>query len=200
MKGQGPRDILGHSLEELDKIRVENKVFVWPSKDGTCLKICSRAAEDSDYRLHVVTHAIRQVIRHRHALYFAAKPTHIIIPPTADAMTTVVKPMIAPLELKRPYDTIGVKLGEEKLSEEERLKWNNEHPQRLLACRQKFEQNLINALNGLQSYRGWMRMRVRFGHVILHDPMNRFAKGNQWWEDFIKMMNHEDMESTLDAK
>jgi hypothetical protein len=115
-------------------------------------------------------------------------------------MTTLILPIIVPEKLIRPYNTTGVRLGEEKLLEKERLEWAEEHPKRLQACRQKFEQTLTKALNGLQTYRGWMRMRVRFGHVIFHNPMNRFAKGRQWWGDFNNMMSSDNMKSTLDAK
>ena len=113
-------------------------------------------------------------------------------------MTTLVLPM---REVpKKSDETFGVKLGKEKLSENERLEWADKYPLRIEACRKKFERTMIKALNGLQTYRSWMRMRVRFGHVILHNPMKRFVKGRQWWEDFFKMTNSEALQSTLDAK
>ncbi|CZR61112.1 uncharacterized protein PAC_11008 [Phialocephala subalpina] len=193
-EGERPSGILGANLEELNAVRVDSQVFVEMNETDTCIKICCRATEDSDDRIQSAIKAIRDVICHSRALRFAALPTHIAIPPTASAMMTIVKPAIVIGE-KKQYEVTDLLLAGEKLSEKDKLVWKNERPECVLACRKKFEEALVEGLRALAPYRGWMQMRLRFGHAVLYNPKNKFRKGNSDWKDFFNMVNSKQMRS-----
>ncbi|KUJ20585.1 uncharacterized protein LY89DRAFT_771518 [Mollisia scopiformis] len=197
-EAERPREILGQGLEELNAVRRDYKVFVHLNKDDTCIKICSRVPEeeDPDNRLQVAIRAIREIIAHRRAIQLMAQPTHIVIPPTAEAMTTIVKPAIV-LSTGRRHHVTALELAGEKLSEEEKLKWMSERPERLQACRKTFEDAMTKGLRGLAPYKGWMQMRLRFGHVTLHNARPNFKNGKSPWEEFFNMMNNVLLTSTL---
>lgn len=196
MPDERPADILGHSLEELNAVRIENKVFVMMNRTDTCIKICSRLAEGADERLQSAIREIRERIRAEQAIRNRARPLRIVMPPTAGAMTTFMKPAIVHWTTKL-HMTSHLGLGDVLLSDEERLKWENERPKLLQKCQQDFEHAMDKGLRQLGPYKGWMQLRLRFGRIELEDPKVRYKNGRSDWTDFSKMMAAERMSSTL---
>jgi hypothetical protein len=101
---------------------------------------------------------------------------YIISVPTASAMRSVVRARILEYEPKQASE---FELAGAWFSEKQKTAWNACRPSRVTA-------NLIKRL------RGWMRMRVHFGHVVLTQFPKSFGESGQPFETFIssKMMAH----------
>lgn len=200
--GGSPGDVLGDRLEELDNIRKHRETFI-ALECNNRLKICcrERTEENSRARLHEVIREIRQVIRHRRAIQFAAEPTHILVPPTENAITTFIHP---DRKFRDPDTSIDcpadLQLGNTKLSGEEKSKYSDDRAGHLEKYRRTFEEAITKGLRELSSYKGLMQMRLQFGRAILQRAPKELMDKGLNWKDFVYMADYTHVSSQMDSR
>jgi hypothetical protein len=181
--------LLGWKLEDLDSVRTEHKVFIEWNEKSQCLKICSRSVAHSHQYIAAAIQAIRLAISNAKAQATSALPMYIISVPTASAMRSVVRARILEYEPKQASE---FELAGAWFSEKQKTAWNACRPSRVTANLIKFEKHILESMRPLKRLRGWMRMRVHFGHVVLTQFPKSFGESGQPFETFIssKMMAH----------
>lgn len=93
-----------------------------------------------------------------------------------------------------------IELTGAKFSDERQLEWEIARPARLETNYVKFQERLRGGLMPLEPLKGWMRMRVHYGHVILGQWMKAFAEGRQSFDDFCLMMSKPRITGNFDRK
>ncbi|TAQ89442.1 hypothetical protein B7494_g2207 [Chlorociboria aeruginascens] len=155
------------------------------------LKINPGAGTDSERRVQAAIKHLRQTIYDTKAQAIFEAPLFLLDPPTKGAMRTIVQPIF-------PYGTtfadrprvVGFKLAGERLDLAASTHWaDTQRPALIKSNLKRMEDHLRKNLANLQNIRGWMRMRVHFGHLNLIEYMTSFGQMESSFDSFHDMMN-----------
>ncbi|PBP20676.1 hypothetical protein BUE80_DR008580 [Diplocarpon rosae] len=110
------------------------------------------------------------------------------LPPSPLAMKTIVRPREfgpAPNKFAKYLELAG-----ESLSEEEQEDWKEKRAEMVADGRARFEQILVGNMMKIEPLKGWMRMRVHLGTVVLTAYFKGFAASKVSFEKFVEMVTH----------
>jgi len=96
-----------------------------------------------------------------------------------------------PIENGTKYpDLIGFKLSDTKYSPWELAKWKEDRVLAVNKNRQVFQDRFFKYMDDLSHYKGWLRMRVHFGHLELKHYRQAFVDSENGFSfnEFTKML------------
>ncbi|KAG4433903.1 hypothetical protein IFR05_010600 [Cadophora sp. M221] len=195
---QTPVDLLGSKLAPLATVRTEHKVFIQCVATVNNIQYLRISSRDCKADFAPVFDGIRRAVQDAKAREISASPTFIFVPPTAKAMRTIVRP-----EVYQTLVPMGAKdfvLSGDFLSEEERLIWHSDRPRMVAANQKLFQTTLITGLRKLEPLKGWMRMRVTFGHVEVRNFQMPFVDGKYSFKNFATMVRSPRQDSVFEKK
>ena len=147
----------------------------------------------ADVDIMAAIKGIRQATRDSDAKDVFAKPVLIVaLPQSESLMTRSVRP-------KYDRNKVGVELAGPRLTEQERDLWRK-------TCLEdnvkKFRDPLVKHIALLAPLRGWMRMRVHFGHVKYAKVHSSFLnmESEYSFRDFAEMVEESGSRITFDRK
>ena len=198
-------DVLGHNLEELNTLRSAHKVYIHWDQATRCLVIDSKATAHSESTIAAVIKGIRQAVQHKRAEDIMATPIYIVAPPTAIAMRVVVRPksieLLGRQEGGVPVKTVtGFELFGRRFTQEEILAWKSERVIMNQSNQDTLREALVKSMACLAPLKGWMRMRVHFGHLTLSSYKDDFAASKFGLEKFAEMMSNPRIIGQFDRK
>jgi hypothetical protein len=198
-------DVLGHNLVELNTLRTAHKVYIHWDQTSRCLIIDSKATAHSESNIVAVIKGIRQAVQHKRAEEIMATPLYIVAPPTATAMRVVVRPKSIELLERNGSDApikkvTGFELFGRKLSQEERSAWKSKRVTMIQSNYDTFREALVKNITCLTPLKGWMRMRLHFGHLTLSSYKDDFATSKFSLEKFVEMMGNPRIIGQFDRK
>lgn len=89
------------------------------------------------------------------------------------------------LAVARDLELSGSEIPKKDCSE-----WKKNRPDMVTNNRELFESTLIKGLTSLEPMKGWMRMRVYFGHIFLTKFQPSLGQSTMSFEKFNLMMNN----------
>lgn len=183
------------------------------------LKIsCPSYHRDAERRITEAINGIRQVVEHYLAKEKRGEPLHIVVPPTATGIRTIVSyTWISPTILvdlaaraghsenvrpqwKRIRTMHGLKLDGEELPGHERRMWDPKHQELLNINSRRFKDHLTENLMLLAPDKDSMQMRVHFGRIALEEWRKKFKKNLCGFEEFAEMMQDSKMETIFEKE
>jgi len=196
--------MLGWKLEVLNPVRINHKVYIdWiDNSDGfPCLKISSRSI---NYEEHIAAafKGIRKAIQHARAQAISASPMFVVNPPTASAMRAIVSPAsrISGQDGKSTYIE-GLILSGHVLTEGQKSKWNARRKTLKRENHKALEKHLVEGLTELSALKGWMRMRVHFGRLVLRRYRQAELLNSKCTFDFLcEMLRSPRVQGSIDRK
>ena len=188
-------DLLGFKLQDLNLIRIEHKVWIEWQEQTRCLKISSGSAKLGEQNISAAIKGIRLAVKNAKARAISASPLYIVIPPTTNAMRTMVCPKIVGGNRASFTELAG-----KRLTAAEKSRWENQRLAVVLSNEKKFKEHLLKSLSDLAQFKGWMRMRVHYGHVVFSQFRQDFADGKFTFEKFVHMMGLSRTTANLDRK
>lgn len=129
--------------------------------------------------------AVRQDYENARARSNLAAPLYVAIPPSVDTISTIVKP--------EKYGTgmIMIELQGERYSGGRNLAWGKERDKILRDGHNEIKAHLLKNLRALAPVKGWMRMRVNFGHLNITNYPPEFSQGKYDFKGFLeKVLKH----------
>jgi len=84
------------------------------------------------------------------------------------------------------------------LSDQEKEEWSSKYLGMVDENVQKFKAHLAKHTEGLASLRGWMRMRLHFGRVIIEETRKDFMNSECDFKKFKTMMQNPRMSASFD--
>ncbi|KAH8808406.1 hypothetical protein F5884DRAFT_857939 [Xylogone sp. PMI_703] len=195
-----PTELLGLKLEDLNNVRTELKVYIDWDDDTKCLRIRSNSA--SGNTILDAIQAINLEVQNAKTRAISALPVYIVVPPTEKAIRGIVSPVFSSQDDTQPRGTVvAFRLSGPELTEQELNTWRiSERPALLRINRQRIQEQLIKTALGLSVYRGWMRMRVHFGHLHLKQYRKDFTQSTYSFKDFVKMMKEPRTTGTFERR
>ncbi|KAL5315570.1 hypothetical protein ACEPPN_016438 [Leptodophora sp. 'Broadleaf-Isolate-01'] len=195
---QSPIDLLGSKLAPLGTVRTEHKVFIQCVATINNIQYLRISSRDCKADLAPVFDGIRRAVQDAKAREISASPTFIFVPPTAQAMRKIVRPEV--YQTVVPMRAKDFVLSGDFLSPEERLIWQSDRPGMVAKNQQLFQTTLMAGLKDLEPLKGWMRMRVTFGHVEMRNFQTPFADGQYSFEKFAAMLRSPRQDSVFEKK
>jgi len=176
-------------LEDLNTVRVAHKVYIDWDEETKCLRIYSRCGSQAEDNIVEAVKGIRQAILNAKARAISASPVYIVMPPTTSAWRSEVQPVF-PSELSiPPLPTVTIlRLSGQRLSEKAALVWESGRNNILQSNIGIFREHLIKSLLDLSPFRGWMRMRLHFGHLALKQYRKELLDPNFSFAQYSQMM------------
>ncbi|KAI9051232.1 hypothetical protein LZ554_005333 [Drepanopeziza brunnea f. sp. 'monogermtubi'] len=195
LPNEGPASLLGWRMETLNPLRVDYRVFIESNAEGYCINISSR---EPGQDLKPVIDGIRLAVQHAHAKRIMATNVYFVVPPNGSAMKTIVRPR----ESRPAPDKFAkfLELAGEDLSPTEKKEWDEDRGRKVLEYRKGFQDHLLQNLKLIEPLKGWMRMRIMFGHVELTAYYKGFAASAVSYEKFLKMVGEPRQTGTFDKK
>lgn len=183
-----PMDLFDPTLKAFDKLRVTYKVHIDWNDKMRCLRInCN--ARGAVQNVADAIQGIKVLQRHAQAQVISASPEYIIVPPTPDAMRSIVRPGAwGDREHCANRVVERIELAGDPFSLAEKMEWQYHRHQMNEENYEKFRKHLIDRTIPLGDLMGWMRMRVHFGHVNLSQYQDAFAAGMYTFDLFCDMM------------
>lgn len=171
-----------HNLRSTYKVHID-----WDDK-LRCLRInCN--ARGAEQNVADAIRGIKVLQRNAQAQVISASPEYIIVPPTPSAMRSIVQPKVTEKRENSVNPVVtSIELAGDRLSADEMSEWESHLRQINKDNYKTFREHLINRTLPLGDLRGWMRMRVHFGHVNLSQYQEAFANGKYTFELFADMM------------
>jgi hypothetical protein len=188
-------NLLGFKLQDLNPTRMEHKVWIEWQEQSRCLKIRSDSIKHGEQNISAAIKGIRLAVKNAKARAISASPLYIVIPPTTNAMRHMVCPKT--VDGNRASFT---GLAGKKLTAAEKKRWETQRLAMALTNEKKFEEHLLKSLSDLAQFKGRMRMRVHYGHVVFSQFRQDFADGKFTFEKFIHMMGLSRTTAHLDRK
>ncbi|PVH83109.1 hypothetical protein DL98DRAFT_617514 [Cadophora sp. DSE1049] len=175
-------------LAPLVAVRTENKVFIECVTTTNNIQYLRISSRDGKADFTPVFDGIRRAVQHAKAREISATASYIFVPPTAEAMRGVVKPEVH--QILAPMRATAFVLSGDPLSANERLAWRLGRPGMVAENQREFQTILIAGLKGLEPLKGWMRMRVTFGHVAIRNFRTPFIEGKYSFVQFVEMVKN----------
>lgn len=194
-KNERATDRLGLKLEALNPIRIRFKVYIDWDDGVKCVRVRSQATLNAEESIHLAISAIRQEHEHHKSQQRISAPVHFLVPPTIENWRSQVKPILAttasegsPVKKQTNITTLqlsGYPLPFEAMTKE---KYDLARLKKLENNMAHLEANLIEKITAQSPYKGWMRMRINFGHVKITQYEKGFIDGNYSLERFENMI------------
>jgi hypothetical protein len=184
--------LLDSKLESLNILRKTYKVHIDWSDKMRCLRINSPAhPREAEQSVAAAIKGIRLLYLDAKAQVVSASPLYIIVPPTADAMRSIVRPKTIEERANSVNPVItSIELAGEPLSATEKLKWESNRLERNDENFEAFRIHVVKRTLKLAHIRGWMRMRVNFGHINLSQYQKNFSLAKYSFDMFANMMKN----------
>ncbi|KAH7323734.1 hypothetical protein BKA65DRAFT_481536 [Rhexocercosporidium sp. MPI-PUGE-AT-0058] len=195
---QTPIDLFGSKLAPLAAVRREYQIFIQSVTTPDNIQYLRVSSRDCKADLTPVFDGIRRAVQDAKARKISASPTFIFVPPTAKAMRKIVRPEV--YQTLYPMKAKDFVLSGDFLPPQERLSWQLDRPGMVAKNQQLLQTTLIAGLKNLEPLKGWMRMRVTFGHVEVKKFQTPFADGQYSFEQFVKMVDHPRQDSVFEKK
>lgn len=128
--------------------------------------------------------AVRQDYENAKARTNLAAPLYIAVPPTVDAIRTIVKPE------KYGTDVTMIELQGEPYSKQRAAVWKKERASMIKDGQNEIKAHLLKNLRALAPMKGWMRMRVNFGHLNISHYPKAFGQGKCDFKGFLEVLKH----------
>lgn len=164
--------LLGPRLEDLNLIRLDNRVWIEWDEDCKCINISSLAVSKADVVLANTIKGIRDVVEHAKAARVTASPLHLVHPPISIAIGTLIKPSI--LE-KDPLKASKLILVQENFIHEEDSEWGSIRDKKIRSNIKLLQDHLVKNLLTYSPLKHWMRMRIHFGNIVMSKFTSEFA-------------------------
>ncbi|RKF60113.1 hypothetical protein OnM2_054015 [Erysiphe neolycopersici] len=182
---ESPTTLLGPRLEDLNKIRLENQVWIELEEEKNCINIYSYSVVNANTILTTSIKGIRDAVEHAKAARVTANPLHLVHPPNSMAMRRLIK---ACFVKKDPPKATNLVLVGEKLSDLEILEWESTRESKLLLNNQSLQKHLAKNLLKYAPIKHWMRMRIHFGKISMSKFTNEFGENGSSWLAFLDMV------------
>ncbi|KAL2062999.1 hypothetical protein VTL71DRAFT_6071 [Oculimacula yallundae] len=195
---QTPVEIFGSRLTPLNAVRIEHEAFIDCVTTGNGIQYLRISSRNPNADMAGVFDSIRRAIQDAKARSNIATAQYLFVPPTAKAMRKIVRALV--LQTLEPMSATSFVLSGDPLSLEDRKQWYNARPGMVARTQQLFHTKLITGLTALEAVKGWMRMRVIFGHVVFKMFTTPFAEGKYSYEDFVAMVSHPRQNGYLNKK
>jgi hypothetical protein len=157
---------------------LELRVWIHWDTDTECLVIQSRPwdSQPNKAQENVIEaiNAIRQDLLDAKARKVSAAPLYIVVPPSAQAMRTIVRPVKYQNKLNM------IEPAGKELSDTEKERWSRHRDKLLLENTNSFTSHIIKHLTVLAPLKQWMQMRVHFGHLNLRTWPRDFTSGGSF--------------------
>jgi hypothetical protein len=186
--------LLDPELKSFDLLRSTYKVHIDWSEKTQCLRINSPGhPRDAERNVASAIQGIKLLYLNAKAQAIMASPLYIIVPLAADTMRSLVRPK----EIEDRVDAFtnaatkvitSIELAGERLSASEMLEWEPKRCQMNDENFKAFRKHLIKNVLDLAHMRGWMRMRVNFGHINLSQYQQNFTLAKFSFDMFADMM------------
>jgi hypothetical protein len=179
------------TLKVFDVLRRDNKSHIDWVESTLCMRVNCRA-DEAEQKVSNVIRGIKLKLREVEAEIESACRVYFIVPPTSDAMRTIVRPTEGTMrrEASGKITVTRFELAGDQLSAPKLLEWKNGWKERNSDVYEAFRTELIEKTLKLADLRKWMRMRVHFGHTILGMSKDDFRAGIFGFEEFEKMMKN----------
>ncbi|KAF4634051.1 hypothetical protein G7Y89_g4051 [Cudoniella acicularis] len=178
-----PAQLFGTRLEDLDYIRKTFKVWIRWDANLESLQASSPRNLNAQQNVTEAIVAIRQSYHNAKARKISASPLFIMVPPTTAAIQSVVRP-------KKNEGVVTLELTGGRLSTPGQRDWESKRALMLEQNQKKFRDHLVDRLLAVATMKGWMRMRVHFGHLNLTKYPPEFAKGECNFQGFLKVLDN----------
>ncbi|RDW66187.1 hypothetical protein BP6252_09822 [Coleophoma cylindrospora] len=194
-KDERATDRLGLKLEALNPVRTKFKVYIDWVDSTRCIRVRSQEKSSTGESMHSAINAIRQEHEHKKSQQKISAPVHILVPPTIKNWRSHVKPVLATTTSddtpdRKKSNIIALELSGSPLpfGEMTKEKYDLVRFKKLEDNMARFEANLIEKIMAQSPYKGWMRLRVNFGHVKITQYEKGFAGGNYSLDKFENMI------------
>ncbi|KAI1008014.1 hypothetical protein K3495_g227 [Podosphaera aphanis] len=194
---ESPVILLGPRLEDLNPVRLENRVWIEWDETSKCINISTRSTRAVVGTLEDAVKGIRDVIEHAKAARITASPLHIVHPPNSVVMRKLIKPKVVE---KNPLKAAKIELEGEELSRKEKLEWEASRNGKLSFNSQLLRNHLSGKLLIYAPVKNWMRLRVHFGNININQYTNEFATTGSSWSSFVVMVKNPRFSAFIDRK
>lgn len=180
--------LLDPMLKTFDILRSTYKVHIDWNDKMNCLRINGKG-QGCEGNVMAAIEGIKLLYLDARAQVVLESPLYIIVPPTADAMRSIVRPNTTEdrENVINPVVT-SIGLAGDRLSAAEKLEWESTRRQMNEENSKAFRNHLVKRILKLANLRGWMRMRVQFGHINLSQYQNNFKLAKYSFDMFAEMM------------
>jgi hypothetical protein len=159
------------------------------------LKISSDSSHPERHIAEAIK-GIRSAMGDAKARTILATPKYLVVPPTASAMRAFIGPkkvitrteIVNNLTKTRNIMCIGTRLVGNKLSGKEKKKWREGYALSRSNYVGDFKGHLSSSFMELAPFKGWMRMRVHFGHLVFKRFPSEYAASQKSLDQFDKML------------
>ncbi|RDL42028.1 uncharacterized protein BP5553_02007 [Venustampulla echinocandica] len=183
-KSQTPMQLLGLRMEDLDHIRKEFNLYIQWDADSRSVIISSERQPNAKYNVSEAIKGIRQAYQNVKARSLSVTPLFIVVSPARETMRQIVRPT-----RYREGLTI-IELAGDKLSGWDLLNWESTREAREEENYTKVHNHLAKHLLALAPLKGWMRMRVHFGHLNLTQYPKAFGQSQCSFEKFLEILEN----------
>lgn len=180
--------MFGSKLAPLVAVRIEHKVFIECVTSTNNIQYLRINSRDGKADFVPVFDGIRRAVQDAKAREISATTSYIFVPPTAEAMRKIVKPEVH--QTLAPMRATAFVLSGDPLSANERLAWKLGRPGMVAKNQEEFQTTLVAGLKRLEPLKGWMRMRVTFGHVAIRNFRTPFIEGKYSFAQFVEMVKN----------
>ncbi len=162
-----------------------------------CLKISSPALQNAEQSIVAAIKGIHQAVHDCLSSSISASPKYLIQPPRGNVTRSIVRPTRLSNDPMRAshFELVG-----KELTEEQQLAWGVERAKVMHDNRLEFEVHLKENLLKFAALKGWMRMRVHFGHLALNRYKTTFAESSMGFKEFVEMVNDRYMSTKFDKR
>ncbi|CAG8982766.1 hypothetical protein HYALB_00001047 [Hymenoscyphus albidus] len=179
-----PTQLLGFTLEDLNHIRLQYKVWIRWNEDLSSVVIMSKAGPGAENNVLAALDAVRQDYANAKARIRTAAPVYIMVPPSFHAIRSFLKPVtyepgLTMIELYgQPY--VGQNIAV----------WNRERTSMVNSGKENIKNHLAKHIQAMAVMKGWMRMRVHFGHLNFTSFPKEFLQGRCDFKGFIELLEN----------
>ncbi|RDW72020.1 hypothetical protein BP5796_08054 [Coleophoma crateriformis] len=194
-KDERATDRLGLKLEALNTVRTKFKVYIDWVDSTRCIRVRSQEKSSTGESIHSAINAIRQEHEHKKSQQKISAPVHILVPPTIKNWRSHVEPVLATTTSdenpdRKKSNIIALELSGNPLpfGGMTKEKYDLVRFKKLEDNMARFEANLIEKIMAQSPYKGWMRLRVNFGHIKITQYEKGFTGGNYSLDRFENMI------------
>lgn len=176
-------DLFGLRLEDLNPIRLGHNVYIDWEESMRCLVVKSGKYTHAEANVMQALGEVRHSYKSAKARKLSGEPLYIATPPTASGMRSFLKPN----KYREGLTMIG--LVGDKMPTKMKEEWKSYRESAKRENYTIFHYHLSKTVLALAPHKGWMRMRVHFGHCDMQFFPTDFLKGGsfQRFEGILKM-------------
>lgn len=164
-------DLFGLKLEDLNPVKLQHRVFIEWEANTKCLVVKDGKSSKVESNMLNALEEVRQYYKSAKARSRSGDPFYILTPPTASGMRSVFRPVEY-----RPGLMMVLMVGQQ-LTRKEKERWKVLRKEIIDDNYTRFCSHLTRHMLDLAPHRGWMRLRVHFGHYNLPKYPKDFREG-----------------------